>query len=161
MMWTIPGTVLHADRAEATHISQQLEALFFGGGITLSQVTAITGLGGPEYMEKHAVETAKAFNAMNPEYIGMLTLVVEPETPLEDWVKAGTFKLLTQEQVLEETRLLVENLDCPGSIFRMNHASNCLVLKGTLIEDKEAMLAEIEWAKKNLDCLRPDAWRGV
>ena len=44
MMWTITGTVLHADRAEATHISQQLEALFFGGGITLSQVTAITGL---------------------------------------------------------------------------------------------------------------------
>ena len=43
-MWTIPGTVLHADRAEATHISQQLEALFFGGGITLSQVTSVTGL---------------------------------------------------------------------------------------------------------------------
>ena len=78
-------------------------------GMGLS-VTAITGLGGPELMEKHAVETAKAFNAMNPEYIGMLTLVVEHETPLEDWVKAGTFKLLTQEQVLEETRLLVENL---------------------------------------------------
>jgi DNA-binding transcriptional MerR regulator len=44
MMWTIPGTVLHADRSEATHIPQQLEALFFGGGITLSQVTSITGL---------------------------------------------------------------------------------------------------------------------
>ena len=43
-MWTIPGTVLLADRAEATHIPQQLEALFFGGGITLSQVTSITGL---------------------------------------------------------------------------------------------------------------------
>lgn len=43
-MWTIPGTVLHADRKEAEHIPQQLEALFFGGGITLSQVTGITGL---------------------------------------------------------------------------------------------------------------------
>lgn len=43
-MWTIPGTVLHADRGEAELIPQQLEALFFGGGITLSQVTAITGL---------------------------------------------------------------------------------------------------------------------
>ena len=129
-------------------------------GIALS-VTAITGLGGPDLLERHAVETAKAFNAMNPEYIGMLTLVVEPETPLEDWVKAGTFKLLTQEQVLEETRLLVENLDCPGSIFRMNHASNYLALKGTLNQDKEAMLAEIERAKKDMSCLRPDAWRGV
>ena len=44
MMWTIPGTVLHADRAQAQQISQQMEALFFGGGITLSQVTSITGL---------------------------------------------------------------------------------------------------------------------
>ena len=144
------------DCAEIVAMGQKVHK----AGMGLS-VTAITGLGGPELMEKHAIETAKAFNAMNPEYIGMLTLVVEHETPLEDWVKAGTFKLLTQEQVLEETRLLVENLDCPGSIFRMNHASNYLVLKGTLNEDKESMLAEIEWAKKNLDCLRPDAWRGV
>ena len=44
MMWTIPGTVLHADRSDAEQIPQQLEALFFGGGITLSQVTAVTGL---------------------------------------------------------------------------------------------------------------------
>ena len=144
------------DCAEIVAMGQKVHK----AGMGLS-VTAITGLGGPEYMEKHAIETAKAFNAMNPEYIGMLTLVVEPETPLEDWVKAGTFKLLTQEQVLEETRLLVENLDCPGSIFRMNHASNYLALKGTLNQDKEAMLAEIERAKKDMSCLRPDAWRGV
>lgn len=129
-------------------------------GMALS-VTAITGLGGPELMEEHAIETAKAFNAMRPEYIGMLTLVVEEETPLEDWVKAGTFHLLTQEQVLQETRLLVEHLDSPGSVFRMNHASNYLVLKGTLNQDKEAMLAEIDRASKDLSCLRPDAWRGV
>ena len=44
MMWTIPGTVLQADRSQAQYIPQQLEALFFGGGITLSQVTSITGL---------------------------------------------------------------------------------------------------------------------
>ena len=44
MMWTIPGTVLQANRAEAAYIPQQLEALFFGGGIALSQVTSITGL---------------------------------------------------------------------------------------------------------------------
>ena len=50
MIWTIPGTVLHADRAEAQTIPRQLEALFFGGGITLSQVTAITGL------EAHTVQ---------------------------------------------------------------------------------------------------------
>jgi len=129
-------------------------------GIALS-VTAITGLGGPELLERHAVDTAKAFNAMDPEYIGMLTLMVEPETPLWDWVHEGKFRLLTQPQVLEETRLLVENLDSPGSVFRMNHASNYLVLRGTLNQDRDAMLAEIKRAEHDLSRLRPESWRGL
>lgn len=129
-------------------------------GIALS-VTAITGLGGPDLMEEHAVQTAKAFNAMNPEYIGMLTLMVEEGTPLYDWVENGSFKLLTQTQVLEETRLMVENLDSPGSVFRMNHASNYLVLRGTLNADQPAMLAQIDQAEKDLSCLRPESWRGL
>ena len=129
-------------------------------GMALS-VTAITGLGGQPLLEEHAVETAKAFNAMNPEYIGMLTLVVEDGTPLQDWVRSGQFQLLTQPQVLEETRLLVENLDSPGSVFRMNHASNYLLLKGTLNQDKDAMLAEIDKAERGLTKLRPESWRGV
>ena len=90
-----------------------------------------------------------------------IRLRTEEETPLYDWVHAGTFQLLTQAQVLEETRLLVENLDSPGSVFRMNHASNYLLLKGTLNQDKDAMLAEIQRAKQDMSKLRPEAWRGV
>ena len=129
-------------------------------GMALS-VTAITGLGGPELLERHAIETAEAFNAMNPEYIGMLTLMVEEETPLYDWVQSGSFQLLNQQQVLEETRLLVEHLDSPGSVFRMNHASNYLVLKGTLNGDQQAMLDQIAYAEKHLNSLRPEHWRGL
>ena len=129
-------------------------------GIGLS-VTAITGLGGPELMEAHAVDTAKALNAMNPEYIGILTLVVEDGTPLRDWVREGKFHLLTPAQVLQETKLMVESFDSPGSVFRMNHASNYLSLKGTLNEDKEAMLAQIRRAERHMETLRPDGWRQV
>ena len=129
-------------------------------GIALS-VTAITGLGGPELLEQHAIETAKAFNAMNPEYIGMLTLMVEPETPLYDWVNEGSFQLLTPPQVLTETRLLVEHLDSPGSVFRMNHASNYLSLRGTLNGDREAMLRTIDAAEHDMSRLRPEEWRGL
>lgn len=129
-------------------------------GIALS-VTAITGLGGPDLLERHAIETAEAFNAMNPEYIGMLTLMVEPETPLYDWVNEGRFRLLTQPQVLQETRLLVERLDSPGSVFRMNHASNYLALRGTLNGDQAAMLAEIDRAERDMSRLRPESWRGL
>ena len=145
------------------HMSDEIVAMgqkVRWNGIALS-VTAITGLGGPELLEQHAIETAKAFNAMNPEYIGMLTLMVEPGTPLYDWVRDGKFQLLTQPQVLRETRLLVENLDSPGSVFRMNHASNYLVLKGTLNQDKEVMLRTIDAAEHDLSRLRPEEWRGL
>ena len=145
------------------HMSDEIVAMgqkVRRNGIALS-VTAITGLGGPELLEQHAIETAKAFNAMNPEYIGMLTLMVEPGTPLYDWVRDGEFQLLTQPQVLRETRLLVENLDSPGSVFRMNHASNYLVLKGTLNQDKEVMLRTIDAAEHDLSRLRPEEWRGL
>ena len=129
-------------------------------GMALS-VTAITGLGGPELLEKHAIETAEAFNAMNPEYIGMLTLMVPKGVPLYDWVQEGKFHLLDQAQVLQETRILMERLDSPGSVFRMNHASNYLVLKGTLNGDQAAMLAEIKRAEQDLSRLRPEHWRGL
>ena len=145
------------------HMSDEIVAMgqkVRRNGIALS-VTAITGLGGPELLEQHAIETAKAFNAMNPEYIGMLTLMVEPGTPLYDWVRDGEFQLLTQPQVLRETRLLVENLDSPGSVFRMNHASNYVVLKGTLNQDKEVMLRTIDAAEHDLSRLRPEEWRGL
>ena len=129
-------------------------------GMALS-VTAITGLGGPELLEEHAVKTAEAFNAMNPEYPGMLTLMVEPGTPLYDWVHDGSFRLLDQHQVLKETELLVSHFDSPGSVFRMNHASNYLDLRGTLNQDRDALLAKIHQAEQDLSCLRPESWRGL
>ena len=129
-------------------------------GIALS-VTAITGLGGPELLEEHAIKTAEAFNAMNPEYIGMLTLMVPKGVPLYDWLQEGKFQLLNQAQVLQETRILMERLDTPGSVFRMNHASNYLVLKGTLNGDQKAMLREIDRAEADMSRLRPEHWRGL
>ena len=110
-------------------------------GMALS-VTAITGLGGPELLERHAIETAEAFNAMNPEYIGMLTLMVEPGTPLEKWVREGSFTVLGPEDILRETELLLQHIDSEGSVFRMNHASNYLTLKGTLNQDRDACWSE-------------------
>ena len=129
-------------------------------GIALS-VTAITGLGGPELLERHAADTAAALSAMNPEYIGMLTLMVEPGTPLYDWVRDGSFRLLTPAEDLRETRLLLEGLDSPGSVFRMNHASNYLALRGTLNRDRDAMLAQLDRAAADLSLLRPEEWRGL
>lgn len=107
-------------------------------GMKLS-VTAINGLGGVDMWKEHALGTADAFSRMKPDYIGLLTLMFEGGTPLQKEWEAGKFKLLTAPQVAEETLLMLENMDCEGSIFRSNHASNYLSLKGTLNRDRDML----------------------
>ena len=115
-------------------------------GLLLS-VTAINGLGGQEMSEAHALDTAKAFTAMKPDYVGMLTLRVYGNTPLAGWVQRGEFKLLDGPLALaRENRLLIEHMDCEGTVFRSNHASNYLALAGTLNKDKDRLLAQLDAA---------------
>ena len=101
-------------------------------------MTAISGLGSVALWREHAIGTAEALSAMKPEYIGLLTLMVEHGTPLERWVREGEFTLLSPVEVLKETELFLQHIDSEGSVFRMNHASNYLTLKGTLNRDRQA-----------------------
>ena len=112
-------------------------------GMALS-VTAISGLGSVELWREHAIGTAETLSAMKPEYIGLLTLMVEHGTPLEQWVRAGEFTLLSPVEVLRETELFLQHIDSEGSVFRMNHASNYLTLKGTLNRDRQALLDKVQ-----------------
>lgn len=112
-------------------------------GIKLS-VTLISGLGGKEYSKLHALESARVLNEIRPHYIGLLTLLLDEETELYKEVEEGTFKLLTPMEVLEETKILVENLNIDNCIFRSNHASNYVPLRGTLKKDKELILKQID-----------------
>jgi len=111
--------------------------------------------------QQHAVGTAETFNRMNPEYIGLLTLMVDPGTPLERWVNEGSFEMLSSDEILKELELTMESFDSPGSVFRMNHASNYLVLKGVLNDDKERMLAQIKAAMEDDSGLRPEYFRAL
>ena len=128
-------------------------------GMQLS-VTAIAGLGGKKLSREHVEGTARALSEMDPEYVGVLTLEVHPDTPLEAWVKDGSFELLDSTEVLQETRRLVELMDCPGCVFRMNHASNYLPLAGTFNEDRDKILAQIDQALAGEIRLRPEWARG-
>lgn len=112
-------------------------------GLQLS-VTAISGLGSRQLWREHAVGTAQALSAMKPEYIGLLTLMVEPGTPLASWVQEGSFHVLTAPEILQETELFLQHIDSESSVFRMNHASNYLTLRGTLNQDREALLARVQ-----------------
>lgn len=128
-------------------------------GIRLS-VTAISGLGGKKLWREHAVDTGKVLSAMKPDYVGLLTLMVEPGLPLEEKVHSGEFELITPYENLEETKLMLEHMDCPGCIFRSNHASNYVNLKGTLNEDREKMIAELEEAIQGNIHLKEEWMRG-
>lgn len=121
-------------------------------GIPLS-ITLISGIGGKKYSKEHAIESAKVLNEINPDYIALLTLLLEEGTELYNDVQDGKFKLLTPKEVLLETRLLVENLDVDNCIFRSNHASNYVPLRGTLQKDKQLILKQIEEGLKVSDLL--------
>ena len=114
-------------------------------------VTLISGIGGKEDSKEHAIESAKVLNQMQPDYIGLLTLLLEEGTELYKDVQSGKFQLLDPKEILLETKNLVKNLEIENCIFRSNHASNYLSLRGTLMEDKELILDQIEEGLKYND----------
>jgi radical SAM superfamily enzyme YgiQ (UPF0313 family) len=132
-------------------------------GIQLS-VTVLLGLAGrtPKAVE-HAKNTAKILNEMNPEYIGALTLMVVPRTELYRRMERGEFELPGPFEILDEMRIMIENLEVEGSEFRSNHASNYLPIKGRLPDDKQKILDLINEiiAKNDRSYLRPDYMRAL
>ena len=112
-------------------------------GIKLS-VTVILGIAGPERSEIHARRPAAPFRAIDPEYVGALSLMLVPGTPLHrDWA-AGDFKLGGPRQMLQELRTMIAHTQLSRGLFHANHASNYLPIQARLPRDKEATLAQIE-----------------
>ncbi len=124
-----------------------------------SSVTLISSIGGKENSMEHALESAKVLNAMEPDYIGLLTLLLEEGTELYEDVQSGKLQLLDPKEILLETKSLVKNLEIENCIFRSNHASNYLSLRGTLMEDKELILRQIEEGLKYGDYEEKEIYR--
>lgn len=117
-------------------------------GLGLS-VTLISGLGGKDLWEEHAIESARVISAIKPDYLALLTLVMDQGAPLLRDEKEGRFSLLSPWEILRETRILIENLDLYNCVFRSNHASNYFSLGGVLNQDKEMLLHSIDMALDN------------
>ncbi|MBV7276151.1 radical SAM protein [Clostridium sp. PL3] len=129
-------------------------------GIKLS-VTFISGIGGKDKWKEHAIESAEVISAISPDYVGLLTLMVEPKTQMYEEVNCGKFKLLNPEEVMLETRALLENIDVTNCIFRSNHASNYVAIGGTLPQDKEKMLSLIDEVLKGKYSYKDEEFRGL
>lgn len=129
--------------AEVAAAGQKLKK----AGIATS-VTLISGLGGLEKVEIHAVKSAELINAMNPEYASFLTLRLYEGTPMYDEVASGRFHRLGPDEIMDEMEIFLKHIDSPGTVFRSNHASNYLPLAGTFNEDVPRLLQQVEEAKR-------------
>lgn len=125
-----------------------------------ASVTFISGMGGKEHWEEHAVETGKMITEMNASYVGLLTLMLERDVPLAEDIRTGKFQVLSGEDVVKETYLLLQHANPAGPcVFRSNHASNYVSLRGNLPEDRDRMLKQLERAMEDTDLLKDERFR--
>lgn len=129
-------------------------------GIALS-VTLISGLGGREDTVEHAIESANIINAINPNYLGILTLMIEEGTELQLKIASGEFSLLSPREVMEEMKVFLENIEVKDTVFRSNHASNYINLGGVLSEEKNKILKEIDYILTNDSYYKDERLRGL
>ena len=128
-----------------------------------SSVMILNGMGGKRYSRQHAVNSARLMNEAQPEYLS--TLVVSFPTGVERYQAGfkGEFEALDQAGLFREMYTLLDELELENTIFRSDHASNYLVLKGTLNRDKPRLLQLVGTALKQPDAvsLRPEWMRGL
>ena len=129
-------------------------------GIKLS-ITVLLGLAGRERSEIHARETGRVLSAIDPEYVGALSLMLIPGTPLYAEYEAGRFPILEPEETLRELRTMISHTDLSGGLFHANHASNYLPIKARLPEDKAAALRLINRALAGEIQLKPEYMRAL
>ncbi|KAJ49792.1 radical SAM superfamily enzyme YgiQ (UPF0313 family) [Clostridium tetanomorphum] len=129
-------------------------------GIPLS-LTVISGLGGRKKWREHAEETGKVITKINPDYVGLLTLMLESGTKMRDKVATGEFQLLTPEEIMLETKILLENIEVTNCVFRSNHASNYVSLKGTLPFDKENLIEKVKHILEDGYNYKSEIFRGL
>ncbi len=149
------------DKGETFDTTREALDKLGAAGIRRS-VMILNGLGGPEFSAAHAENSARLINATQPEYLA--TLVVSfPHG--EARLRAGFpgWEALGQRQLFEEMERFIAALDLRRTVFRSDHASNWLVLKGTLGADKARLLGELRQAIERPEsaALRPAWSRGL
>jgi len=131
-------------------------------GILLS-VTVLLGIGGIELSTRHARETARILTEMDPDYVGALSVILVPGTPLHQEFERGRFTIPDPFGLIEELKIMIEESSFTDCVFRSNHASNYLPVKATLPRDKAAILRAIDGVlhAKDSRMLRPEFLRAL
>jgi len=128
-----------------------------------SSVMILNGMGGKQYSRQHALNSARLMNAAQPEYLSTLVVSFPAGTDRYQAGFRGEFEPLDQAGLFEEMFCLLDSLELENTIFRSDHASNYLVLKGTLNRDKPRLLQTVRDALEHPGAvnLRPEWMRGL
>ncbi|MCK5541157.1 MAG: radical SAM protein [Desulfobacterales bacterium] len=129
-------------------------------GIKLS-ITVLNGLAGRERSKIHAKETGRVLSAIDPEFVGALSLMLIPGTELHEQYTKGEFELLTPQELLEELGAMISATNLSSGLFHANHASNYLPIRAKLPEEKEKTLKLIFDALEGKVELKPEYMRAL
>ncbi len=126
-------------------------------------VMALLGLGGTELTAEHARDTATALSKLDPDYIGLLTLMLVPGTPMFRQEERGELVLPDRFGMLAELRTILAGVQVTKARFSANHASNYLPLRGDLPADRPRLLALVDdiLSKRDDRRLKPEFLRGL
>jgi len=129
-------------------------------GFKLS-ITVLSGIAGRDRSQIHAQETGRVLSAIDPNYVGALSLMLIPGTPLYDDYESGKFSLLEPGELLAELRTMIAHTQLSRGLFHANHASNYLPIRARLPRDREATLRLIDEALAGKVRLKPEWLRAL
>ena len=113
------------------------------GGISLCTYV-MPGLGGRRWSAEHALETARVINELEPDFVRLRTLEIFPGTPLQQQKKSGEFLELSEEEVVREERILIENINCNTTVTSDSAANLLIEIWGDFPQDKKNILNAID-----------------
>ncbi len=143
----------------ANHKEAMLKA--DAAGMEIS-ATLVTGLGGREWWREHIEQSARLVSEAPPAFLSTLSLMMSPAAFSRYIAAFDEFTPRDDSGMLEEEKLLIQLIDPPKNIiFRSNHASNALALRGTLPGDKNKICDKIETALNGELGIRPAWMRGL
>ncbi|MBM9614371.1 radical SAM protein [Desulfobulbus rhabdoformis] len=143
-----------ADSKRLIEMGQKLAA----SGMTLS-LTVLIGVAGRERSLIHARETGRVLTAIDPKYVGGLSLMLNPGTPLCREYERGEFQLPNPMEMLAELRTMIEHTELTDGSFHANHASNYFPVKARLPKEKSETIRLIDRALNGDVSLKPDYLR--
>ena len=124
-------------------------------------VTVLLGIAGPQRSAVHAEATGRVLTAMDPEYVGALSLMIEPGTQLYAEYEAGRFTPPEPLALLQELRTMIAATTLTSGLFHANHASNYLPVRAKMPEEKESTLQLLDQALAGKIALKPEHLRGL